>query len=76
MPGPHDHDERDAAEQSFGAFLRAPGHDKPKDHSHVRPNDPVTKAHVEADDIEPDWHKHGRTAPPGWKAVGDTFVEE
>jgi len=25
---------------------------------------------------EPNWHKEGRKAPPGWKPSGDTFVEE
>jgi hypothetical protein len=57
----------------FEAFLNGPRHHKAKDKPE---HDDDTVLDGEEALGPPDWHVQGKSAPHGWKAVGDSFVEE
>lgn len=62
MPDPN-------ARARFAAFL-----DKPE---HQQPHGPeLIESDVVDDPTEPDWHKAGKDAPPGWRRNAEGDFEE
>lgn len=57
----------DDARARFDAFLEKPEHKTGPD---------LVEDEVIDDPTEPDWHKAGKDAPPGWVKRGDDFEED
>jgi hypothetical protein len=74
MPEPQDDRTPASVEKRFTDLLDKEEHRHPKGGKPENRMDQLPDGAQE--EHEPNWHKEGRKAPPGWKPSGDTFVEE